>query len=182
MKIKNWLIIVFISVMTPSCAITSTLPNTTVPILIPTETALPSRTPMPSPTFTPTSTLTPTSTPIPCVASTESEYIISGGIHSDDGIFVDDILRVFINETLITEISQGGRCCQPATPIHFIANSGDTLRVQAQDANACYSVETLWLQKSDGSCLTLLTNEIFGPNCDSEIPRQIFFDQTFVLP
>lgn len=117
-----------------------------------------------------------------CVATTGAEYVISGGPDPDAGIFVDDILRVFVNASLVAEVSQGGRCCPPVAPIRFVANTGDILRVQAQDANDCYSLEALWLQKADGSCLTQLTGDIFGPNCGSEPPEQIFFDQTFTLP
>ena len=182
MKTNNYLIIILIVITTSSCTITSTLPSSITPNLIPTETAPPTLTQTPLPTYTPVSTLTPTSTSIPCITSTKSEYIISGSTNSGDGIFVDDILRVYVNKKLVTEVSQGGRCCQPAASIHFVANTGDTLRIQAQDANACYSLETLWLQKSDGSCLTLLANDIIGLHCDSEIPNQVFFDQTFVLP
>lgn len=117
-----------------------------------------------------------------CVATAGAEYVISGGTEPDAGIFVDDILRVFVNGDLVAEVSQGGRCCPPANPIRFVADTGDTLRVQAQDANVCYSLEALWLQKADGSCLTQLTGDIFGPNCGSEPPEQIFFDETFPLP
>jgi hypothetical protein len=117
-----------------------------------------------------------------CVETTGIEYVLSGGPEPDAGIFVDDILSVFLNGDLITEFSQSGRCCPPADPVRFIANTGDTLRVVAQDANNCYSLETLYLQKVNGNCLTLLTEDIFGPNCDSEPPMQTFFDETFVLP
>jgi hypothetical protein len=111
-----------------------------------------------------------------------AEYVISGGTDPGAGIFVDDILRVFLDGVLIYEGSQGGRCCPPLPPISFVASTGDILRVQAQDANQCYSLEALWLQKADGSSLMQLTGDIFGPNCDSEPPEQIFFDQTFTLP
>lgn len=117
-----------------------------------------------------------------CDASKGAEYVISGGADPSTGIFVDDILRVFVNGNLVAEVSQGGRCCPPEAPIHFIADTGDLLRVQAQDANNCYSLEALWLQRADGSCLTQLTENIGGPNCGSEPPEQIFFDQTFTLP
>jgi hypothetical protein len=122
-------------------------------------------------------TSTPTYTP-----TTGTEYIISGGPGSNAEIFVDDILRVFVNSNLVTEVQQGGHCCPPVPSIHFVANTGDVLRVQAQDANACYSLDALWLQKADGSGLTQLTGDIAGPNCNSEPPEQIFFDQTFTLP
>ena len=121
-------------------------------------------------------------TPPPCVATTGAEYVISGGPDPGAEIFVDDILRVFVNAGLVAEVSQGGRCCPPVAPIRFVADTGDILRVQAQDANDCYSLEALWLQKADGSCLTQLTGDIFGPNCGSEPPEQIFFDQNFTLP
>ena len=64
----------------------------------------------------------------------------------------------------------------------FVADTGDTLRVQGIDANDCYSLEALWLQKADGSCLTQLSADVFGPNCGAERPQQIFFDETFILP
>jgi hypothetical protein len=133
----------------------------------------PTSTPAPIPAFTPTL--------ISCVATTSAEYIISGGSDPDAGIFVDDILRVFVNADLVTEVSQGGRCCPPAPPICFIANTRDVLRAQAQDANNCYSLETLWLQRTDGSCLTRLTKDISGPSCGSEPLNQVFLGQTFDL-
>lgn len=116
-----------------------------------------------------------------CIAG-GAVYVISGGLNQDAGIFVDDILRVFLNGDLIFEGSQGGRCCTPLDPIRFVATAGDILQVQAQDANACYSLEALWLQKANGSSLIQLTGDIFGPNCGSEPPEQIFFDQTLTLP
>ena len=149
---------------------------------VPTPTLTATLTPFPTSTLTPTPTPTYTPSPISCFATTGAEYIISGGVNPQAGIFVDDILRVFVNTKLVTEVSQSGRCCPPAPAIHFTADSGDTLRVQAQDANACYSLETLWLQKADGSCRSQLTKGISGPNCNSEPPKQIFFDQTFTLP
>jgi hypothetical protein len=108
-------------------------------------------------------------------------YVISGGTDQDAGIFVDDILRIFLNGVLIFEGSQGGRCCTPLDPFRFVATPGDELRVQAQDSNQCFSLEALWIQKADGSSLIQLTGDIFGPNCDFEEPNQIFFDQTFTL-
>lgn len=184
MKTNGCFVIILILLVTTasSCATTSTPSSASAPTLSSIETAPLPQTQTPSPTYTPASTLTFTATSISCTASTQSEYVISGSADSDEGIFVDDILRVFVNEVLLAEISQGGRCCQPAAPIRFVANTGDTLRIQAQDANNCYGLETLWLQKSDGSCLTLLTNGASGPNCGSEIPKQVFFNQTFVLP
>ena len=155
-------------------------------VLIPTFTPNPTATLTPAPTATltppPTITLTSTATPIPCLATTDAEYIISGSPDPDAGIFVDDILRIFINGNRVTQVSQGGRCCTPVPPIHFLASTGDILRVQAQDANNCYSLEALWLQMADGTCLTPLARDIYGPNCNSEPPLQIFFDQTFDLP
>jgi hypothetical protein len=112
---------------------------------------------------------------------TSAEYIISGGPNPDAAIFVDDILRVFVNANLVAEVRQHGHCCPPVPPIRFVANTGDILRVQAQDeARDCYSLDALWLQKSDGSCLTQLTGDIPG-RC-GEPPGRIFFDQTFTLP
>jgi hypothetical protein len=116
-----------------------------------------------------------------CIAG-GSVYVISGGTNQDAGIFVDDILRVFLDGNLIFEGSQGGRCCTALPPVRFVATTGDILRVQAQDANDCYSLEALWLQKADGSALIQLTEDIFGPNCGFEPPEQIFFDETFTLP
>jgi hypothetical protein len=116
-----------------------------------------------------------------CIAG-GAVYVISGGTDQEAGIFVDDILRVFLNGVLIFEGSQGGRCCTALAPVRFVATTGDTLQVQAQDANDCYSLEALWLQKADGGSLIQLTEDIFGPNCGSEPPEQIFFDQTFTLP
>ena len=145
-------------------------------------TSLPISTQTLASTYTPAPTYIPTLTSIPCIATTESEYIISGSPVPDVGIFVDDFLRVFVNTSLVAEESQGDLSDPPVAPIHFVSNTGVTLRVQAQDANACYSLGSLWLQKSDGSCLTLLTDEIWGKNCGSEIPKQIFFDQTYILP
>lgn len=116
-----------------------------------------------------------------CIAG-GAVYVISGGTNQDSGIFVDDILRVFLNGNLIFEGSQGGRCCTALAPVRFVASPGDTLQVQAQDANACYSLEALWLQKADGTSLIQLTGDIFGPNCGSEPPEQIFFDQSLTLP
>jgi hypothetical protein len=121
--------------------------------------------------------------PIPeCVPTTGMGYILSGGINPDAGIFVDDYLRVYLNGDLISEFSQGGHCCPPGDPVHFTADSGDTLRIQAQDANNCYSLDPLYLQKQDGSCLMQLTEEIYGPDCGNEPPEQIFFDEIFELP
>lgn len=120
--------------------------------------------------------------PPPCVATTSAAYVVSGGPDLDAGIFVDDILRVFVEGTLIAEISQGGGCCPPADPVTFAADTGDALRLQAQDANDCYSLGPLYLQKTDGSCLTRLTDGLNGPNCGSEPPEQVFFDETFILP
>lgn len=115
-------------------------------------------------------------------ATTDVEYIISHSPDPNDPIFVDNYLRVFVNGNLMVEVMGGGRCCPPVLPIHFIANSGDILRIQAQDHDVCYSLESLCLQKKGGSCLTQLTADIFGPNCGSEPPQSIFFDQTFILP
>jgi len=117
-----------------------------------------------------------------CQETANSEYILSGGPDPDAGIYVDDILRVTLNGELITEFWQSGRCCPPADPVRFTADTGDTLRLAAEDANDCYSLESLYLQKADGSCLTQLTEDIFGPNCGAEPPNQIFFDESLVLP
>jgi hypothetical protein len=117
-----------------------------------------------------------------CCPTTETEYVISNSPDQGDMIYVDDILKVYINGSLVASVEQHGRCCPPMSPIHFIANTGDLLRIEAIDANRCYSLEFLWLQKADGSCLTQLTGDIFGPNCDSEPPNQTFFNQTFTLP
>jgi hypothetical protein len=115
-------------------------------------------------------------------ATMDVEYVISHSLDPSDPIWVDNYLRVFINGSLVVEVMGGGRCCDPVPPIHFIANSGDMLRIQAQDHDVCYSLESLWLQKAGGSCLTLLTGDIFGSKCGFELPQQIFFDQTFMLP
>jgi len=124
-------------------------------------------------------TLTPTITP---TKTASTEFIISGGPNQSAAIYVDDILRVFVNGSKVAEVQQGGHCCSPVAPIHFFAHTGDTLRVQAQDANNCYSLDAIWLQKSDGSGLTQLSGDISGPNCDHEPLEQIFFDQIFTLP
>lgn len=117
-----------------------------------------------------------------CCPSIAAEFVLSGGTNPEKGIYVDDYLRVYINSELIAEITQGGHSSPPAEPIHFIANSGDVLRIIAQDANECYSLDALWFQKINGSCLTLITEDVYGPNCGSEPFGQIFFDQTFILP
>jgi hypothetical protein len=117
-----------------------------------------------------------------CEPTAGAEYILSGGADPSAGIFVDDYLRVYVNGDLITELTQGGHCCPPADPVHFIASTGDELRVEAQDANECYSLDPLFLQKNDGTCLMQLTEGIDGPDCGNEPPEQIFFDETFVLP
>jgi hypothetical protein len=114
--------------------------------------------------------------------SVHAEYIISGGPKPDSVIYVDDSLKVFVNAILVAAVNQGGVCCPPVPAIHFFANTGDTLRLVALDANTCYSVNTLWLQKADGSCLTKLTDAIYGPNCGSEPWQTVFFDQIFILP
>ena len=114
--------------------------------------------------------------------TTNVEYILSHSPDPFDPIFVDDYIRIYVNGSLIGSYSQSGHCCPPLPPIHFIANTGDVLRIQAQDANECYSLDALWLQKATGSCLTFITGDIYGPNCGSEIPNQIFFDETFILP
>lgn len=182
MKTRRCLTIILTVITASACASAATPVSTSTPALIPTGTLTPTSTQTLLPTHTSAPTLTPTSTPIPCTATADAEYIISGSTLADSGIFVDDILRVFVNNSRVAEINQGGNCCPPADPIRFVASSGDTLRLQAQDANACYSLDTLWLQKSDGSCLTRLTGDIAGPNCNAEIPRQVFFDETFTLP
>lgn len=120
--------------------------------------------------------------PPPCVPTTGSEYILSGGPDPSAGIFVDDFLRVTVDGVQVAEVQQGGRCCTPASPIRFTASTGGSLTVVAQDGNDCYSLGKLYLQKADGSCLTQLTGDIFGPNCGQEPPGQIFFNQTFTLP
>jgi hypothetical protein len=120
--------------------------------------------------------------PPPCVPTTGSEYILSGGSDPSAGIFVDDFLRVTVDGAQVAEVQQGGRCCTPASPIRFTASTGGSLTVVAQDGNDCYSLEKLYLQKADGSCLTELTSGIFGPSCGQEPPGQIFFNQTFTLP
>ena len=118
----------------------------------------------------------------PCLPTAGAEYILSGAAGPTAGIFVDDFLRVFVNGVQVADITQGGHCCPPAAPIHFTADTGDSLRVQAQDGNECYSLDALWLRKADGSCATQLTGDISGPNCGAEPPGQIFFDQTSTLP
>jgi len=117
-----------------------------------------------------------------CIPTKNTEYILTCGPNPTDGIYVDDFLRVYINGFKVADINQMGHCCPPADPIHFIASSGDTLRIQAQDGNSCYSIDALWLQKANGSCLRQLTPEIYGPNCGYEPPEQVFLDQSFVLP
>ncbi len=114
-----------------------------------------------------------------CVPTTGAEYVISGGPDIATGIDVDDIIRVFVNGNLVADVFMTPL---PLPSIHFVANTGDILRVQAQDANECYHLKALWLQKADGSCITQLTGDISGPNCGFEPPEQIFFDQTFSLP
>ncbi len=120
--------------------------------------------------------------PPACVPGSGQEYVISGGLDPNAGILVDDILRVYVNGDLIAEVNQGGGCCPPVLPIHFVANTGDQLRVVAQDGNNCYSLGALYLQKANGSCLTQLAMAFSGPACGSEPPEQVFFDQTFTLP
>lgn len=122
--------------------------------------------------------------PTACVTSNDVEYIISGGPEPDAGIYVDDILEVFRDEELspFVQVGQGGGCCQAAAPIRFRGNTGEEIRVVARDGNDCYSLRALYLQKADGSCLTQLSGDIFGPDCGNEPPEQTFFDQTFVLP
>jgi len=181
MKTKLYLSIILTGIIISSCTSPPTPANTSTPTITPTATFTPTPIPTHTSTYTPEPTSIPTSTPIPCIITTGSTYIISGGPNPDGNIFVDDILRVFVNTRLVVDVNQGGRCCQPVPPISFVANTGDSLRVQAEDANACYSLEALWLQKADGSCLTLLTEDIFGDNCDSEIPYQLFFDQMYIL-
>ena len=119
---------------------------------------------------------------IKCRKTKGAEYIISGGPDVTDGIFVDDFLDIYLNGVQISHIHQMGGCCPPAEPVHFFADSLDILQVVATDANDCYSLGSLYLQKSDGSCLMQLTGEISGPNCGSEPFGQIFFDETFILP
>jgi hypothetical protein len=159
--------------MTPAGIVTPTPSPTPSTGLGPAATAPPLGTPARAPTDAPT--------PTPPAAATSGEYIISGGSPSA-GIYVDDVLRVFVNEVLVAEVEQHGRCCSPVSPIRFTAKPGDSLRVQAQDWNDCYSLEALWLHKADGSSKTQLTGDIFGPNCGSEPQGQIFFDKTFTLP
>lgn len=120
--------------------------------------------------------------PPPCVPTVGSEYILSGGSDPNAGIFVDDILRVTVDGVQVAEVHQGGRCCTPASPIRFTASTGGSLTVVAQDANDCYSLESLYLRKADGSCLMQLTDGISGPSCGQEPPGQVFFNQTFTLP
>jgi hypothetical protein len=116
-----------------------------------------------------------------CENTIDTEYIISGGPDPDAVIFVDDVLRVFVNANLVAEGWQGSRLSPPVPPIRFVANTGDILRLQAQDVYiGCYHLDTLWLQKFDGRCLTQLTGDIPG-RC-GEPPGRIFFDQTFTLP
>jgi len=137
--------------------------------------------PTPSPTSTPPGSAS-APTHVPCAATSGADYIISGGSDPNAGIYVDDTLRVFVNTCLVAEVHQGGHCCQPVPPIHFVANSGDMLLVQAQDSNNCYSLDSLWLQMVGGGYLTQLTGNINGPNCGSEPPGQIFFNKTLTLP
>jgi hypothetical protein len=122
--------------------------------------------------------------PTPCVPTDDVEYIISGGPEPDAGIYVDDILEVFRDAEVypFAQVSQGGGCCQAAAPIRFRGNTEEEIRVVARDGNDCYSLRALYLQKADGTCLTQLSDDIWGPNCGSEPPGQTFFDQTFVLP
>lgn len=122
--------------------------------------------------------------PPPCVATTGREYVISGAADQAAGILVDDFLRVYVNGSLVAEVT----CCAPASPIapagpiRFTASTGDTLRVVAQDGNTCYSLGALFLQKADRSCLTQLTAPIAGPDCGAEPFGQVFFDQSSTLP
>jgi hypothetical protein len=159
---------------TPAGTVTPTPSPTPSTGLGPAATASPLGTPALAPTDAPT--------PTPRAATTGGGYIISGGADPGAGIYVDDVLRVFVNGVPVAEVEQHGRCCPPVSPIHFAANPGDSLRVQAQDWNDCYSLEALWLHKADGSSRTQLTGDIFGPNCGFEPQGQIFFDKTFTLP
>ncbi len=130
----------------------------------------------------------PMPTPVPspaCVATARAQYVISGGPKATDHFNVDDWLHVDLNGERIAEGSicfPDLRQCPGSAPIQFDAGTGGLLRLRAEDANACYSLDALYLQKTDGTCLTTLNDAISGPNCDSEPPMQVFFDRTYVLP
>ena len=130
----------------------------------------------------------PTPTPVPspaCVTTASAQYVLSGGPNATDHFNVDDWLHVDLNGVRIAEGSicfPDIRQCPGSAPIQFAAGTGALLRLRAEDANQCYSLDALYLQKTDGSCLTRLNSAISGPNCGAEPPKQVFFDQTFVLP
>ena len=127
---------------------------------------------------------TPVPSP-PCLSTASAQYVISGGPSATQHFNVDDILRVYLNGERIAE---GTICfpdlrqCPGSAPIQFAAGTGDSLRLTAEDGNQCYSLDALYLQKGDGTCLTKLNDAIMGPNCGAEPPKQIFFDRTYVLP
>jgi hypothetical protein len=131
-----------------------------------------------------TTTTTPPAV-APCVPTLGREYVLSGGPDPSAHFNVDDVLRVFLNGVLI---AQGTICfpdirqCPGSAPIRFRGNTGDTLTLEAQDANNCYSLDALFLQKDDGTCLRQLNSRISGPNCGSEPPMQVFFRESYTLP
>lgn len=121
---------------------------------------------------------TPTPTPV-CFATHDRTYVLSGAATPSVGISVDDILRVYLNGVLLLTYNPFER---GNSPLQISGNTGDSLKLEAQDANKCYSLGPVWLQKDDGSCLRQLTAGVSGPACGSEPPKQVFFVQFFTLP
>jgi hypothetical protein len=117
-------------------------------------------------------------------------YIISGGVNKTDNIFVDDDLRVLLNNDKEIFSDQDGvrsdfcGAAYKGTPIVFYSTDVRRLRIMARDVACCtFCLSPLYLHKPDGE-IVKLTDGVDGREQQYkpvQNQQRIFFDKTIDL-